>query len=77
MLDKSFTRIGWRLPAAKTTILRKLERILGQRIEPLIVEETVLHPALIESKTAAHLGALYGGSSNSRMAAFLRHPNRA
>ena len=64
------------VPKAKITILRKLERILGQRVEPLIVEETVLHPALIESRTASHLGALYGSSSNNRMAAFLRHPNQ-
>ncbi len=55
--------------------LAKLERILGQSIEPHIVEETVLTPKDIEVRTGSHLGALYGTSSNNRMAAFLRHPN--
>ena len=32
-------------------------------------------PSDIERKTSSHLGALYGYSSNNRMAAFLRHPN--
>ena len=32
-------------------------------------------PELIESKTSSYQGALYGASSNSKFAAFLRHPN--
>jgi len=35
----------------------------------------VLHPGQIESRTSSHLGALYGAASNSKFAAFLRHPN--
>ena len=79
MINAPYSKgIDWAkaVPEAKDKILRKLEGILGQEIEPLIVNETVLHPALIESKTASHLGALYGSSSNNRMAAFLRHPNQ-
>jgi len=34
-----------------------------------------LDPRTIESKTKSHRGSLYGASSNSKFAAFLRHPN--
>lgn len=55
--------------------LAKLSRILGRDIASLIEAEETLDPRTIESKTASHLGALYGTSSNNRMAAFLRHAN--
>lgn len=55
--------------------LQKISRILGQDIEPLIACEETLQPLTIQSKTASHLGALYGTSSNNTMSAFLRHPN--
>ena len=32
-------------------------------------------PSEIEKKTKSYLGALYGTSSNSKISAFLRHPN--
>ena len=38
------------------------------------VEET-LDPVKIEQQTSSFMGALYGTSSNSKFAAFLRHPN--
>ncbi|MCB9294101.1 MAG: phytoene desaturase [Lewinellaceae bacterium] len=63
--------IAW----SRKQILEKVSRILKADIEPLIACEEVLEPRTIESKTASHLGALYGTSSNNRMAAFLRHPN--
>ncbi len=56
-------------------LLAKLSSVLGTPIEPLIACESVLDPRGIERRTASHLGALYGASSNNRMAAFLRHPN--
>ena len=34
-----------------------------------------MHPKLIEQNTVSYLGSLYGTSSNSTIAAFLRHPN--
>ena len=37
--------------------------------------ERIVRPPDIESLTGSHQGALYGSSSNNRMAAFLRHPN--
>jgi phytoene desaturase len=60
---------------SRQRILEKLSRMLGTAIEPLIECEAVLEPRTIQSRTASHLGALYGTSSNNRMAAFLRHPN--
>ncbi len=60
---------------AKQLIIQKLNRLLKTNIEPLIEEEEILDPLLIESKTSSYMGSLYGTSSNSKMAAFLRHPN--
>lgn len=60
---------------ARINILSKLSRILGRDIAALIDCEEQLDPIRIEQRTASHLGALYGTSSNDRMAAFLRHPN--
>lgn len=60
---------------ARANILGKLKRILRHDIEPLIETEDVLEPITIESKTSSHRGSLYGASSNSQFAAFLRHPN--
>ncbi len=59
----------------KKNILEKLSRMLKTDIEPLIETEAVLDPVMIESNTSSYMGSLYGTSSNSRMAAFLRHPN--
>lgn len=66
---------GQLIKQAKANMLSKLSRILGADIEQLITSESVLDPQTIEQRTASHLGALYGTSSNNRMAAFLRHPN--
>ena len=60
---------------AKENVLAKLSRLLDLDVAPLIQTEAVLDPRSIQSKTASHLGALYGTSSNDRMAAFARHPN--
>jgi phytoene desaturase len=62
---------------AREHILRKLTRILGDDIEQLIVSESTLDPRGIEHKTASYQGSLYGTSSNSRFAAFLRHANKS
>ncbi len=60
---------------ARENILKKIERILGVDVRSLIETESVLDPITIESKTSSHRGSLYGASSNSKFAAFLRHPN--
>lgn len=60
---------------SRSNILQKLSRMLDTDIASLIETEEVLDPVLIESKTGSYQGSLYGTSSNSRMAAFMRHPN--
>ncbi|MDB5014155.1 MAG: crtI [Daejeonella sp.] len=60
---------------AKENILTKLARILKKDISRLIRCETILDPRSIEAKTASYQGSLYGTSSNSKFAAFLRHAN--
>ena len=67
----------WELEGSqiRKAVIFKLNSMLGVDIEPLIEEEQVLTPRSIESKTASYMGSLYGTSSNSKMAAFMRHPN--
>lgn len=60
---------------ARKNILTKLNKALGEDIEQLIAVEEVLDPRSIESKTSSIGGSLYGNSSNSKFAAFMRHPN--
>lgn len=60
---------------ARKNILQKVSRILESDIESLIEFEEMLDPIMIEKKTSSFAGALYGSSSNDRMAAFFRHPN--
>ncbi len=60
---------------AREHILNKIKRTLGIDVEKLIITEEILHPKLIEKKTSSYRGALYGAASNSKFAAFLRHPN--
>jgi phytoene desaturase len=59
----------------KEAIIKKLSKLLGEDIAPLIEVEKTLSPVNIESKTASYMGSLYGTSSNNNMAAFMRHPN--
>ncbi len=56
-------------------ILRKLRPMLNTDVEAHIVAEDYLDPIRIEQRTGSYRGALYGASSNDRMAAFFRHPN--
>ncbi len=61
----------------RKAIVSKLNRILQTNMEQFIESESILDPVTIESKTDSYMGSLYGTSSNSKMAAFLRHPNFA
>ncbi|MFT7344611.1 MAG: phytoene desaturase [Lentimonas sp.] len=63
-----------RIEIRKNVVL-KLNRILDDDIEKYIEEEDYLDPIRIEERTSSFAGALYGSSSNDRMAAFFRHPN--
>ncbi len=59
----------------RKNVIDKIDRMLGVKIEPFILREFVADPRSIEAETLSHRGALYGNSSNSRFAAFNRHPN--
>jgi len=61
----------------RETVVRRLSAALGRDVAGAIEEEGVMTPADIERKTMSYRGALYGISSNSRLAAFARHPNRS
>jgi phytoene desaturase len=60
---------------AKTYILSKIEKCLGVDVSDLIATEHCWTPVSIEEETSSYRGSLYGASSNSKWAAFLRHPN--
>jgi len=62
---------------ARKSILQKLSRVLKTDISGLIISESILDPRFIESRTSSYQGSIYGTSSNSRFAAFLRHANRS
>lgn len=59
----------------RSRVITKLSERLGRDIGALIEEEDKLDPMLIEERTFSYKGALYGASSNDRLAAFFRHPN--
>jgi phytoene desaturase len=61
--------------AIRQRIIDKLNRLLNEDMESLIEVEDYLDPIRIEKRTSSFKGALYGASSNDRMAAFFRHPN--
>ncbi|PKO98700.1 MAG: phytoene desaturase [Bacteroidetes bacterium HGW-Bacteroidetes-8] len=60
-------------------IIKKINHTLGADstfdIEKQIEFEHIASPVTIEKNTLSSRGALYGSSSNSIMAAFMRHPN--
>lgn len=63
------------ISTSRKNILQKLSKTLGVDLTELIVEEDVLFPESIETKTYSYQGSLYGTSSNSKYSAFLRQPN--
>lgn len=62
---------------ARENILAKLTDRLDEDIRKLIISESVLDPRGIENKTSSYQGSIYGTSSNSKFAAFLRHANKS
>jgi phytoene desaturase len=67
----------WPTLVAKTrqNVIAKIDRMLGISISSKIELERTLTPPQIEQDYSSAFGAIYGNSSNSRLAAFLRHPN--
>ena len=59
----------------RANVLRKLSRILDESIEDFIEVEDYTDPVRMESIYSGKQGSIYGNSSNSKMAAFYRHPN--
>ncbi len=59
----------------RETILTKIRSLTGYDIKDKIESESVMTPGDIEDQTGSYKGSIYGISSNSRNAAFLRQPN--
>lgn len=59
----------------KDIILAKIKALTGYGIKDKIETESVMTPQDIEEQTGSYKGSIYGISSNSRNAAFLRQPN--
>jgi diapolycopene oxygenase len=70
---------GWAAQGAavRARVLQRLEAALGRPVEGAIEVEELMTPPDIEAATGSRFGSLYGISSNSPLAAFLRHPNRS
>jgi phytoene desaturase len=60
---------------SRVNIIRKISHALKVNLADLIENESILDPRSIQAKTYSYQGSLYGTSSNSRYAAFLRHTN--
>ena len=60
---------------SRRNVMDKLSSILKEDISALILNESILDPRTIESKTSSYQGSLYGSSSNNRNAAFQRQAN--
>jgi phytoene desaturase len=69
----------WQREAERTRqgVIERLSRLLGTNVAAAIAEEGRLLPPDIERLTGSTGGRLYGIASNSRLAAFLRHPGRS
>lgn len=67
----------WPAIVARTRerVLRKIGELLHTNVADSIEAERICTPKDIATRTMSACGALYGASSNSLLAAFLRHPN--
>ena len=61
----------------KKFIIKQINKQLKTNLENHIILENTLSPLNIQEKTASFRGALYGTSSNSKMAAFFRQQNKS
>jgi phytoene dehydrogenase-like protein len=73
----SSNKINWedKIDEYKQIVVKKINKHLKTNIEEFIETENILHPNKIETNTNAFSGSLYGTSSNSKLAAFLRPAN--
>lgn len=56
-------------------VLERIGKALGRVVKEDIAIERVLSPEDIEHQSGSTYGSLYGISSNTKRAAFLRHPS--
>lgn len=63
--------------SARERVLKKINSILGMKLEKKIIGEKILSPLDIQNKTGSYRGSIYGISSNKRTAAFLRQSNKS
>ncbi len=70
---------NWKREAVdiRKIIISKINKMLGIDIETHIVSESIATPETIELCTNSKGGSIYGISSNSKTAAFMRHPVRS
>lgn len=61
----------------RDTAISKINSTLKTDIEKKIIFEEMLTPLDIENQTSSYLGSIYGISSNTRTAAFLRQSNKS
>ena len=62
---------------SRKRIVRRIDSLLHMDIERHIIGERICTPRDIEAQTMSHRGSIYGISSNSRTAAFMRQRNRS
>jgi len=62
---------------SRKRIVHKIKSLLHMDIEKHITCERITTPQDIEAQTMSHRGSIYGISSNSRTAAFMRQRNRS
>lgn len=65
------------IKSARKRIVDRINSVFEIDIENKITGERILSPLDIQNKTGSFRGSIYGISSNSRNAAFLRQPNKS
>ena len=68
---------NYEIKRSKEIIIKKIKAILKINLIDKIVSEDIMSPLDIEKNTNSHMGSIYGISSNSRKAAFLRQQNNS
>jgi phytoene desaturase len=68
---------NWPVDEIRQKTIKIINEYLQTQIQNHIVTEAFMSPEQIEERTLSHTGSLYGTSSNSKWAAFMRHPNQA
>ncbi len=60
----------------RINVIKKINRMFNVDLEShIIVSDEIVSPLTIEEQYGCAKGAIYGNSSNSKFATFLRHPN--